>query len=73
MYKGKYIRTIKSQDIGKVFPDMAEDHGKIVMGDIGKQVWRYNGRTYMESVEQMLMREQSELDAEMSGSSLANS
>lgn len=63
MYKGRYIHTVTSQDIGKRHyqgiaghPALFEPLGRVLPCDVGKQIWLVNGIYYVENDTQVLKR-----------------
>jgi hypothetical protein len=59
MYKGKYIHTVTSQDLGKgqySYNGIFASLGHVLPSDVGKQIWQVNGIYYVENDAQVLKR-----------------
>jgi len=62
-YKGKYIATIKAEDVGWLFRSIPKVNVPLGYGwgmvrpvDVGKDIYVHNGRWSIENTDQMLAR-----------------
>jgi len=60
-YKGKYIGTVKTNDVGRMFRTVfpirpSQCLGKVMLCDVGKQVYNDKGIICIENTEQMTSR-----------------